>query len=136
VRFKGPITEAEFSVSPDAEITVGDKKGKGKQVIEVKEGQTYKISMVVPFVQGKESRQVAVPRRYQIVYPWGWRSRVGEVDYRSDTREKWTGGKFTLTVAGTKANAKAKQSCIFTAEDWGAEWMIGPPPPPFYHNNC
>src|SRR5437764_342084 len=83
VKFKGPITEAEFSVSPDVELTVGSTKGKGKQVIPVKEGEEYKISMAVPFVQGKESRQVAVPRRYQVVYPWGWRH--GEVDYRSDT---------------------------------------------------
>src|SRR5439155_10397053 len=59
VKFKGPITEAEFSVAPDAEITVGDKKGKGKQVIPVKEGEVYKISMAVPFVQGKETRQAA-----------------------------------------------------------------------------
>jgi len=138
VKFKGPITEAEFSVSPDAEFSVNDQKGKGKQVIPVKEGEEYKISMPVAFVQGKETRQEAVPRRYQIYYPWGWRTRGGrvEVDYRTDTREKWTGGKWTFAVTGTKANAKAKATCIFTAEDWGAEWMIGPPPPPFYHNNC
>jgi hypothetical protein len=134
VKFKGPIDEAEFSVSPDAEFEVAGKKGKGKQVIPVKEGETYKVSMTVPFTQSNESKQVAVPRRYQLVYPWGWRR--GEVDYRTDTRESWKGGKFTLTITGTKQNAKAKQSCIFTAEDWGAEWMVGPPPPPFYHNNC
>jgi hypothetical protein len=134
VKFKGPITEAEFSMAPDVEFEVAGKKGKGKQVIPVKEGETYKISMPVPFVQGNESRQVAVPRTYQLVYPWGWRR--GEVDYRSDTREKWTGGKWTLTIAGTKANAKVKQSCILEAVDWGAEWLVGPPPPPFYHNNC
>ncbi len=138
VKFKGPITEAEFSVSPDAELQVGDAKGKGKQVVPVKEGETYKVTMAVPFTQGKETRQEAVPRRYQIYYPWGWRTAGGrrEYDYRTDTRETWKGGKFTLTVAGTKANAKAKQSIIFTAEDWAAEWLNGPPPPPFYHNNC
>src|SRR5204862_8059169 len=110
VKFKGPITEAEFSLAPDVEFEVAGKKGKGKQTIEVKEGEIYKVTCSVPFVQGEESRQVAVPRTYQRGYPWGWRR--ADVDYRSDKREKWTGGKWTLTVAGTKANAKAKQSCI------------------------
>lgn len=138
VKFKGPITEAEFSCAPDAEmsITAGGPvtKGKGKLVVPVEEGHSYKISLPVPFVKRGESQQRAVPRRYLIVYPWGWRH--GETDNQEFTREVWDGGKTTLTVAGTKNNAKVKQSIVLTAEAWASDWLAGPPPPPFYHNNC
>jgi hypothetical protein len=29
-----------------------------------------------------------------------------------------------------------KRSIVLTAEDWASDWLVGPPPPPFYHNNC
>ena len=134
LKVKGPIAEVELSCAPDLEITAGTLKGKGKLVLPVKEGETYQISVPVPFVQGKESRQQAVPRRYLHVYPWGWRR--GEMDSQEFSRETWKGGKTTLTVQGTKQNAKVKQSAILNAEEWASDWLAGTPPAPFYHNNC
>jgi hypothetical protein len=133
-KVKGPCPEVEISVVAEHEITVNGQKANGKLVIPTKEGETYQITVAVPFVKTGESKQQAVPRRYIHFYPWGWRH--GETDQQSFTREKWSGGTLTLKVGATKENAKVFQSIQLKAEDWASDWLAGPPPPPFYHNNC
>jgi hypothetical protein len=131
---KGPCPEVEISVSPDNEVACNGQTGRGKIVVPTKEGETYTVTLPVPFKSRGESKQVAVPRRYVHMYPWGWRR--GETDQQSFSREIWEGGFTTLRIAGTKNNAKVVQNLQLNAEAWASDWLTGTPPPPFYHNNC
>lgn len=137
-KIKGPCPEVEISVAAEQDLTVNGQKGHGKLVIPTKEGETYKVTVAVPLVKSGETQQRAVPRRYIHFYPWGWRTAGGRMEYDTQTftREKWTGATLTLKVAGTKENAKVFQSVQLKAEDWASDWLAGPPPAPFYHNNC
>ena len=138
IEVKGPVDEVEISIAPTLDITAGDQKGSGKVTLKVKEGEKYTIQVPVTFTSTTETRQVLVVRTYIQYIPNGWRTAGGRKEYdpRNDTREVYNGGSYTLTVTGTKDNANVKHSIELRAESWGADWLIGPPPPPFWHNCC
>ena len=135
VEVRGPIKEVEVSAAPGAKITVSTgQSGDGKVTFPVKEGETYTITLPVAFTKKSDSQQRAVPRSYLHWIPGGWRH--GEKDMQSFTREIWEGGFTTLTAAGTGPAAGVVHKLQLKAEAWASDWLAGPPPAPFYHNNC
>ena len=135
VEVRGPIKEVELSCEPGAMITVSTgQSGEGKVKFPVKEGEVYTVTLPVKFTQKSDSQQRAVPRSYLHWIPGGWRR--GEMSQQTFTREIWEGGFTTRKAAGTGAASGVVHQLQLKAEAWASDWLAGPPPAPFYHNNC
>lgn len=130
----GPFTHLELSTSPARPLRVEGGPSGNKVTVPVSDGKKLIVKIAAPLTSRTQTRRVAVPRTYKRFVPGGWRR--GEVDYRTDSMEEWTGGDVTLRAQGTGNFASINKTIKLRAEAWASGWLLGPPPPPFAHNIC